>query len=49
MGLLSLALKNNAAIDVIERLAALQEKAKAGEWVLRLAKRQKTSFTLLGS
>jgi hypothetical protein len=31
MGLLSLALKNNAAIDVIERLAALQEKALARE------------------
>jgi hypothetical protein len=29
MGLLSLALQNNAAIDVIERLAALQEKAVA--------------------
>lgn len=29
MDLLSVALKNNAAIDVIERLAALQEKARA--------------------
>lgn len=31
MNLLSLALQNNAAIDVIERLAALQEKAMARE------------------